>query len=196
MKLCLIRPRQSHLPGFVEALERGWSPDNMRGEAAAREALAAIAPDPARFLDASDDPHGAAGDVTLPDGSTVQRLPGLHRWLWDGEFCGVIGLRWAKGTADLPPYVLGHVGYGVVPWKRGRGYATRALALILPLARAQGLPYIDLTTDGDNIPSRKVILANGGRVIERFTKPAAYGGAESVRYRIDLGVEAFGTEER
>ncbi|HEY2483093.1 MAG TPA: GNAT family N-acetyltransferase [Caulobacteraceae bacterium] len=91
--------------------------------------------------------------------------------------------------------MLDHVGYAVVPWNWGRGYATRALALILPLARAQGLPYIDLTTDKDNIPSGSVILANGGRVIERFMKPAAHGGAESVRYRIDLGAEAFGTEE-
>jgi predicted acetyltransferase len=195
MKLRLVKPSRRHLPGFVAALERGWSPDNVRGPAAAREVLAAVAADAARFLAAADDPEGAAGDITLPDGSTVQRLPGLHRWLWDGEFCGVIGLRWAKGTADLPAHVLGHVGYAVVPWKRGRGYANRALALILPLARAQGLPYIDLTTDTDNIPSGKVILANGGRVIERFMKPAAYGGAESIRYRIDLGVEALCTEE-
>jgi predicted acetyltransferase len=194
MKLRLVKPQRRHLPGFVAALERGWSPDNLRGEAAAREALADIAADPARFLAASDDPHGAAGDITLPDGAIVKRLPGLHRWLWDGEFCGVIGLRWANGTADLPPYVLGHVGYAVVPWKRGRGYATRALAMILPLARAQGLPYIDLTTDKDNMPSGKVIVANGGRVIEAFTKPAAFGGAESVRYRIDLSAEALGME--
>jgi hypothetical protein len=31
-----------------------------------------------------------------------------------------------------------------------------------------------------------VIEANGGRLLERFTKPAALGGAESLRYRIDL----------
>jgi predicted acetyltransferase len=194
VKLRLVKPQRRHLAGFVAALERGWSPDNVRGAAAASEALAAIAADPARFLAAADDPEGVAGDVTLPDGSTAPRLPGLHRWLWDGEFCGVIGLRWARGTAELPPHVLGHVGYAVVPWKRGRGYATRALALMLPLARAQGLPYIELTTDTDNLPSGKVILNNGGRVIERFSKPAAYGGAESIRYRIDLAAEAFDTE--
>jgi hypothetical protein len=28
---------------------------------------------------------------------------------------------------------------------------------------------------------------NGGRVVERFFKPAAYGGTESLRFRIDLG---------
>ena len=81
MKLRLVRLRPRHLPGFVAALERGWSPDNLRGPADAGEALAAIAADRAKFLAATDDPEGVAGDISLPDGSTVQRLPGLHRWL-------------------------------------------------------------------------------------------------------------------
>ncbi len=191
MELRLIRPDAAALPGFVTALERGWSPDNVRGEAAAREALDQIAADPDAFIAATDDPDARGGDIVLPDGSRVERLPGFHRWLWDDEFCGVIGLRWARGTASLPPHVLGHVGYAVVPWKRRRGYATRALGLILPLARAQGLPYIDLTTDEGNIPSQKVVLANGGRLVECFVKPAAYGGGRSIRYRIDLGAKAL-----
>ena len=31
--------------------------------------------------------------MTLPDGSQVARLPSLRYWLWDGVFCGSIGLR-------------------------------------------------------------------------------------------------------
>jgi predicted acetyltransferase len=104
--------------------------------------------------------------------------------MWDGEFCGSIGFRWQPGTTELPPYCLGHVGYSVVPWKRQRGYATRALQLLLPHARAEGLAYIELTTDADNLASRRVIEANGGTLIERFYKPVVYGGAESLRYRI------------
>jgi len=125
-------------------------------------------------------------DITLPDGSKVPRLPGYSRWMWDGEFCGSIGFRWQPGTTELPPHCLGHVGYSVVPWKRGRGYATRALQLLLPQAGEEGLAYIELTTDSDNIASRRVIEANGGKLIERFRKPAAYGGAESLRFRIFL----------
>jgi predicted acetyltransferase len=53
------------------------------------------------------------------------------------------------------------------------------------------LPYIELTTDEDNLPSQKVVLANGGRLVERFFKPAAYGGGQSLRYRIDLGAKAL-----
>jgi predicted acetyltransferase len=116
----------------------------------------------------------------------VPRLPGFRRWLWDGEFCGTIGFRWQPGTSALPPHVLGHIGFAVVPWKRGKGYATRALALLLREAGDKGLAFVELTTDLDNAASQRVILANGGQLVERFRKPAAYGGKESCRFRIKL----------
>ena len=125
--------------------------------------------------------------MVLPDGSTVTRLPGYHRWMWDGEFCGMIGFRWQPGTSELPPHVLGHIGFSVVPWKRRRGYASRALEMLLPEAKKEGLDYVELTTDETNIASRRVIEANGGKLVDRFKKAAAYGGAESLRYRIHLG---------
>ncbi|MEO8501345.1 MAG: GNAT family N-acetyltransferase, partial [Vicinamibacteria bacterium] len=37
----LVWPSADRLPGYVAALKRGWSPDNVHGEAAAREQLAA-----------------------------------------------------------------------------------------------------------------------------------------------------------
>jgi predicted acetyltransferase len=182
----LVKPSLDTLPGFVEALKRGWSPDNVRAAAAAREMLEAIETDPAGFIAAADDPEARGGPITLPDGAKVARLPGQHFWMWDGEFCGVIGFRWRPGGSSLPSYVLGHIGYAVAPWKRQRGYATRALALFLPTARARGLDHVELTTDPDNLPSQKVITSNGGRLVERFRKPAAYGGGDSLRFRIDL----------
>jgi len=106
--------------------------------------------------------------------------------MWDGAFCGVIGFRWQPGTSELPPYCLGHIGFSVVPWKRRRGYATRALALLLPDAAQEELPYVELTTDLDNTASQAVIRANGGELIEQFQKPAVYGGAMSLRFRIPL----------
>ena len=186
MSLELVKPDLRRLPDFVAALERGWSPDNVRGAEAARELLDRAATDPAALLDSFDDPDARAGDIILPDGSRVERLPGFHRWIWDDDFCGVIGFRWRKGTPDLPAHVLGHVGYAVPPWKRGRGYATGALAALLPTVAALGLPWVDLTTDPDNLPSQKVILAVGGYLVERFVKGPAYGGGPGLRYRIDL----------
>jgi predicted acetyltransferase len=82
--------------------------------------------------------------------------------------------------------VLGHIGYAVVPWKRGRGYGKRALALLLAEIGGIGLPFVDLTTDPENLASHAVILANGGLLVERFRKPPAYGGQEALRFRIEL----------
>ena len=105
--------------------------------------------------------------------------------------------RWTKRSPATPlPYAF-HLRhwkkcsalngiFGAVPWKRGQGYATRALGLILPEARAQGLPWVELSTDPENIASQRVIEANGGVLVERFTKLPAYGSAESLRYRITL----------
>lgn len=184
----LMMPAATHLAAYAAALRRGWSADNLRGAEAAREELQQIEMDPAGFIRSKADDREAKGEpIKLPDGSVVKRLPGLIRWIWDGTFCGSIGFRWQPGSAALPPYALGHIGYAVVPWKRGRGYATQALALMLDAARAEGLPFVELTTDPENTASQRVILANAGILIEQFVKPAAYGeGVLSLRYRIML----------
>jgi predicted acetyltransferase len=182
----LVRPEREALDAYVAALRTGWSPSNVSGDATVRTHLAAIENDPDVFLAGLHDPEARGGPIMLPDGSAVPRLPGFTRWIWDGEFCGAIHLRWQNGTAALPPHVLGHVGYAVVPWKRGRGHATRALSLLLPEARVVGLTQIDLTTDPGNVVSQRVILANGGTLLGRFRKADAHGGEEGLLFRIRL----------
>jgi predicted acetyltransferase len=184
-EVVLVWPTLEHLASYVAALERDWSPDTLRPEAA-REELEQIAADPAAFVAAQVDREGAGPPVTLPDGTKMKRLPGYRRWIWDGEFCGVIGLRWQPGTEALPAHVLGHIGFSVVPWKRKHGYATRALALILEDAAREGLRYVELTTKLENVASQRVIEANRGRLIERFTTPGEYGERAALRFRIDL----------
>jgi predicted acetyltransferase len=186
----LVWPSAGYLAGYVAALARGWSPDNARGKAAADEELAQIGEDAERFLASLVDREANGGPVALPDGSTVPRLPGYQRWMWDGEFCGSIGFRWQRGTEALPPHCLGHIGYAVVPWKQNRGCATSALRQLLPEARAQGLAYVEITTDPDNAASQRVIEANGGALVERFTKPPQFGSKPGLRYRIDLSTLA------
>lgn len=182
----LVRPAAEHLASFSGALQRGWSPDTLR-PAAAQETLERVQADPDGFLRLTEDPEGLGPPFALPDGTLMARLPGIVRWMWDQEgFAGSINLRWPRDLGPLPPHVLGHVGYTVVPWRRQRGYATRALALLLPLARAQGLGFVELTTDATNLASQRVITANGGVQVARFDKPAIYGGAPSLRFRIEL----------
>ena len=184
--LRLVRPSLTYLAGYTDALKRGWSPDNVRGAAAAVDELEQIAAHARAFVASLTDREAKGPPSRLPDGTTAERLPGYRLWLWDGEFCGSIGFRWQPGTSALPAHVLGHVGYTVVPWKRRRGYATRALALMLERARREGFDYIEITTDIENRPSQRVIEANGGVLVERFRTAAAYGEKESLRFRIDL----------
>lgn len=182
----LVVPSLDRLPAYADALRRGFWSDNLRREASAREELAKIAADPVAFVASLDDPEARGAPIVLPDGSTVKRLPSYRRWMWDDGFCGNVNFRWQSGTSALPAHVLGHLGYSVVPWRQRRGYATRALALILPEARRLGLAWVDLTTDPDNIASQKVITANGGRLVERFTHLPAHGSGEGLLFRIPL----------
>ena len=116
----LVWPARDYLAEYVAALERDWSPDNLRQEAA-QEELARIAANADAFLASLVDREAAGERFVFPDGSSVPRLPGYRVWMWDGEFCGSASLRWQPGTEALPPYCLGHIGYGVVPRKRSRG---------------------------------------------------------------------------
>lgn len=184
MRVTLVRPAMELLPGYVAALKRGWSPSTH--EDISKQELARIERDASGFIELQDDPEAKGDPVRLHDGSFVPRLPGFRRWLWDGEFAGIISLRWQKGTAELPPWCLGHIGYSVVPWKRRRGYATEALRLILLEARSLGLPYVTITTGLDNVASQRVMTANGGVLVEKFTTPERPGGEELLRYRVYL----------
>ncbi len=58
---------------------------------------------------------------------------------------------------DFLRTVGGHVGYGVVPSERRRGYATQMLQASLNEARSLGIERVLVTCDDHNIASRRII---------------------------------------
>ena len=182
----LVRPDERYLESYKMALLQSVSSGTATRPKELERHLSEIEANSEAFLAKQDDPLGLGGDITLSDGSTVPRLPGFSRWMWDGEVCGEINFRWRDGTTDLPAYCLGHIGYEVFSWKRNKGYATEALKQLLPEAIKLGMPFVELTTDADNVISQKVIANNGGVLHEKFVKPAAHGGNDGMRFRIYL----------
>ncbi len=180
----LVRPGPEHLLGYTTALERGWSPNTMR-DVSAKE-LAEIGNDAAGFLASLHDPKAKGADIELHDGTLVKRLPSFRLFIWDAGFCGIVNLRSQHGSTDLPPHVLGHVGFSVVPWKQRQGYASRALMALLPKARALGLDHVDLTANADNTASRRTVEKCGGELMKTFPGPPGYDPKEKVLYRIGL----------
>jgi predicted acetyltransferase len=184
----LVWPALEYLDSYRAALQRAWYPDNLRPQSA-REELERIETDPRLFIEQQVDLEARGPRVIASDGTLLDRIPGYRRWMWDGEFCGTIGFRWIPGTVELPPHVMGHIGYSVVPWKRKLGYATAALRLLLDDLRKdahEGLTWVELTTQADNVASRRVIESNGGVVVGTFNKPHVHGGGDGLRYRIYL----------
>lgn len=88
-------------------------------------------------------------------------VPSTIFWYVSGDYyLGTLVVR-HRLTPELDE-AGGHIGYHVVaPWRR-HGHATRMLAAGLAECRRLGLDRVLLTTDPDNEPSQKVILANGG----------------------------------
>lgn len=78
----------------------------------------------------------------------------------DKKIYGVIDIR-----HDLNDYLSqygGHIGYGVRPSQRRKGYASQMLTLALPIAKELGINNALITCDKNNTGSAKTIINNGG----------------------------------
>ncbi len=78
----------------------------------------------------------------------------------EGELVGSVSIRFALN--DFLATRGGHIGYGVIPRFRRRGYATEILRQAIEIAHAEGVRPLLLTCDDDNVASATVIERCGG----------------------------------
>ena len=95
--------------------------------------------------------------TTVPEGW----VPATLYYLVDGEgrVAGALDLRHYLNDGL---YYGGHIGYGMSPPYRGRGWAPLMLALGLEKAKALGIDRALVTCNDDNLPSAGTIEACGG----------------------------------
>lgn len=76
----------------------------------------------------------------------------------------------------------GHIGYGIRPTSRRRGYATEILNQALRHAKTLGITRALVTCDKDNVGSARTIIKNNG-VLD---SEAVINGVEIQRYWIEI----------
>jgi predicted acetyltransferase len=100
----------------------------------------------------------------------------------DGELVGRASLRF-----ELNEFFAergGHVGYGVAPAQRRKGFATEILRQSLIVLRAEGVERVLVTCGSDNVASARTIEKNGG-IYEATVPPVSGDPVETRRYWIE-----------
>lgn len=101
----------------------------------------------------------------------------------DGQRVGRIHLRVTDDEAIVR--AVGHTGYAVDEPHRRQGYATRAIRLIIGMARAYGVSPLWVFIEPENLPSRRAVERAGfEQAGTEHTRPEALGlGPKVCQYR-------------
>lgn len=89
-------------------------------------------------------------------------VPSSHYFLIDGKdkIIGMVDIR--HELNEFLRNIGGHIGYGILPSERKKGYATYLLKEVLTKCKELQIDQVLITCDEDNVGSAKVIMNNGG----------------------------------
>lgn len=147
--MCLLRPTAEMADAYLD-FARDW---DAHGEA--------IVPYSARLL-GRDYPSWLADTFQIETRAPEGFVTADTYFYFDeeGRLVGALNLR--HTLSDYLRQFGGHIGYGVRPTARRKGYAAAMLGEALPLARTRGLSRVLVTCDKQNTGSARTIQRNGG----------------------------------
>jgi predicted acetyltransferase len=125
-----------------------------------------------------EDVKNEAKGIGLPAGY----VPHTVYWLVDDQgYIGRLDIR--HQLNEFLDKFGGHIGYDIRPTRRLQGMGKLILKLAIEKARELGIKEAVITCDVDNMGSRRIIEANGGKFAEVTTGPS---GLKKRRYLIRL----------
>lgn len=150
-----------------------------------------------RIIPAAADPKGRDYEHWLADVVKMRTIvpehlvPSTLLFLTDDaetKLYGAIDIR--HSLNDVLLNFGGHIGYGIVPSERGKGYAKEQLRLALPVVKALGISRALITCHDWNTASARTIEACGGVLEDKRQN----GGDIFCRYWIDIPLKTLETE--
>ncbi|GAB6435239.1 GNAT family N-acetyltransferase [Bacillus luti] len=125
-----------------------------------------ISKDPSNFPAMIQELLDAHNGINIPE----TWVPDSTYWLVTDEnkIVGAVNIR-----HSLTEHLFnagGHIGYGIRPSERRKGYATKLLALSLEKTKELNITKALVVCDGVNTASEKTILHNGGLRDKDFTE--------------------------
>ena len=125
-----------------------------------------ISKNPSNFTAMIQELHDAHNGINIPE----TWVPDSTYWLVTDEnrVVGVVNIR--HGLTDHLFNAGGHIGYGIRPSERRKGYATKLLELSLEKTKELNIEKVLVVCDEVNTASEKTILHNGGLRDDDFTE--------------------------
>lgn len=170
--LRLVKPDKKYEKQYKEMMEEWY--------AAGEE----IVPYSIRRLDYRNFDEYLNGFEQEENGCLYGGVPGTTWWAYDDErdrMVGAVNIRHWLNEGLLKNG--GHIGDGIRPSERKKGYATKMIALALEECRKMGMDRVLMVCCKDNIGSAKSILNNGGVLENEITNE---DGTMEQRYWIDF----------
>lgn len=170
--LTLVKPDKKYEKQYKEMMDEWYS----TGEK--------IIPYSIRRLDYKNFDEYLKGFEEEEKGCLYGGVPGTTLWAYEEErdiIVGCVNIRHRLNEELLKSG--GHIGDGVRPSERRKGYATKMIALTLEECKKLNIDKVLMVCLRDNIGSRKSIINNGG-VLEN--EIVLEDGSVDQRYWIDL----------